>query len=142
VLPSLVGTDSQTGTKNIMYNDVIAILTMTLQHELTITEQLAGKVEDHERRISALEESDRDSRDSRIVALETQVMELKMQLKSATSLEDLQKDITITASKNVSSTVSVAHKAESGLRTDSGIEKRERREAPLLSKKEDVTVFA
>lgn len=53
-LPSLVRTNAQ-GGKSLFYNDVIAILTMTLQYELESMARVEVRVEQHEVRITDTE---------------------------------------------------------------------------------------
>jgi len=53
-LPSLVRTDGR-GEKALMYNDIIAILTMTLQYELESMARVEVRVEQHEVRITDTE---------------------------------------------------------------------------------------
>jgi hypothetical protein len=86
ILPSLVRTDEEKdGEKSLLYSDIIAILTMTLQHEMTVTEKLSLAVVDHEERTSALEHS--ASREERISSLEQEIIKLKIQLNTS-SLND------------------------------------------------------
>lgn len=74
-LPSLVKTHPNTGDKSILYSDIIAVITMALQHELHLTQSLMVRVEDHEERLVKLE-----SRDELVAKLEQEILLLKQKL--------------------------------------------------------------
>jgi hypothetical protein len=69
LLPSLVHTDENDGKKALMYNDLIAVVIMTLQQELSVVEGLKLKVEEHDSKLTTVDE--------RIAMLETEIMALR-----------------------------------------------------------------
>jgi hypothetical protein len=86
VLPSLVKTDEdKNNQKSLFYSDIIAIMTMALQHELHLVQELTVRVDDHEERLISIEErlsleNSSLDREERIKLLEQQLFELKQQL--------------------------------------------------------------
>merc|ERR1711975_124621 len=84
ILPSLVATDTANDKKSIYYSDIIAIVAMTLQHEIAVTSKLEGVVADHETRLvgiksklATLEAKHGDSAEERIMNLEAEIMQLR-----------------------------------------------------------------
>jgi dynactin complex subunit len=69
LLPSLVHTDETDGKKALMYNDLIAVVIMTLQQELSVVEGLKLKVDEHDSKLTTVDE--------RIAMLETEIMALR-----------------------------------------------------------------
>merc|ERR1712196_707013 len=79
-LPSMVKTHPTSGDKSIMYSDIIAVITMALQHELHLTESLRVRIDDHEERLVRLE-----GRDALVAKLEQDILTLKQQLTALSS---------------------------------------------------------
>jgi hypothetical protein len=74
ILPNLVHTDGQgERLKAVYYTDMIAVVTMAIQQQMSITDELAEKVMDH---------------DVRIAVLEKALLELKKERDAAVMLEE------------------------------------------------------
>jgi cell division protein FtsB len=96
ILPSLVSTDDQTGTKSLMYNDLIAVVVMTLQQELSLTSDLIQRVDAQDERITTVDE--------RVAALEKEIMALREELVQKKVVEErAQRDIVVTQASGVGS---------------------------------------
>lgn len=72
VLPSLVHTDLASGKKALQYNDLIAVVVMTLQQQLSDVEGIRKTLEEHDERITSVDE--------RVALLEKELMNLREEL--------------------------------------------------------------
>jgi len=80
VLPSLVHTDEDNGKKALNYQDIIAVVVMTLQQEMSVLEGVKSTLKAHDERITSVDE--------RVALLEKELMALREELAAKKLVEE------------------------------------------------------